>query len=125
TKPSTTRPAAARTISRMSPPLNGDVELEADGVASGAWPLAPPVLLAPAPPLPEAPDVPEEPPAVLPPVAWVPPPPVTTVPPAPPEPLPVTGSCVSGATPWYCACELDCAQPDAGTVRATSPTTRQ
>ena len=42
-----------------------------------------------------------------------------------PPPLPVTGSCVSGATPWYWACELDWAEPVAGTARATSPTARQ
>jgi hypothetical protein len=40
-------------------------------------------------------------------------------------PLPVTGSEVSGATPWYWAWELDCARLVAGAASATELTMKR
>src|SRR3954454_22670787 len=81
---------------------------------------------APVPPLPDAP-------LVEPPVALEPPEPVAPLlgVALPPDvfpgvpPLPVTGRDVSGATPWYCAWELDWASPLAGAVSANEAVTRR
>src|SRR5215207_8542763 len=113
----------------MSPPENGDVELEASGAATAGLDCAllgaavPPVL----PPLPDAPLVLLAPPPVL---LVAPPPPATfpaaALPPPVPAapPVPVIGVCVSGATPWYWACELDWARLVAGAPRANDPARR-
>jgi hypothetical protein len=79
--------------------------------------------------LPDAPLV--VPPFCEPPV-WVEPPVPEEVVPLPPEevvpapvdpPLPVTGVDVSGATPWYWACELDWAKVAAGAASANDAAT--
>jgi hypothetical protein len=112
-------------IQTKSPPENGAVSLDASGVTTVTPPLVVAGALAPLPPLPDAPLV-----VPLPaPVAFEPPVPVALVPPPfdvvpaePPAPgvppLPVTGVDVSGATPWYCAWELDWARLAAGAARA-------
>jgi hypothetical protein len=99
------------------------VSLDAFGVTAGGvnWPPVAAGAFAPPPPLPDAP--------LVVPLLWVDPP-VPLVPPLPPEddvpfvpapgvpPLPLTGVDVSGATPWYCACELDWARLAAGAASA-------
>src|SRR4051812_1456442 len=105
----------------MSPPENSAVSLEAFGAAT-VWAGCPALeagALAPPPPFPDAPLVPPPEAAVPPlPVAFPPPATLPAVVPLPPGPPPVTGVCVSGATPWYWAWELDWAWPAAGAPRA-------
>jgi hypothetical protein len=113
-------------IQMKSPPENGAVSLDACGVTTTPPDWPPPDAagaLAPLPPLPEAPLV--VPAAVEPPVPVVPLVPDVVpdeVAPADPPlgvpPPPVTGVDVSGATPWYCAWELDWARLAAGAARA-------
>src|SRR6478609_881716 len=113
------------TIQIQSPLENGAVWVDALGVTAGGLncgALAPPPPLPDAPlvvPLPFAPPVWVEPPV---PEDVVPLPPEEVVPPPVDPPLPVTGVDVSGATPWYWACELDWARLVAGATSAKTTT---